>query len=1096
MADLAATNSATTKIELELNKDYICPITHSLMQDPVLAEDGISYERSALSLWLLEHATLPYANTIAKTFSLHPNVLLRTTIVQYLTKLSPDQQQKIITARQEMIDENEQNIVTKIATMTDLPEEKIYFLVSLILANNNKIFITACKTKNLSAVKFCLRFRNLIENLSAYDNAALLAACSVHKTATNYENDMIEIVKLLLANQQVKAKIAAKNNLALQLACEQVISKRFSTKLVQILLSYPEVTRELQGHTTNPQILECILKESNNENLDEASLQLILLAKNDSQDYLYPGILSSCAENNQAALRSACKWMNDSIVEILLERGATPTNEILISSLTESCRLKNAHSIMLYEDNHIEENKLHEEEYKPCTIFNMFFAADEQGQPKYPQMIVNEELLRCLAAEELLMPVAAMVLYTTDGRIKYNSEQISAAYLLGMLEPRIYQRLTPFNCGFFIAIINYLKTISINFDQTEQKTTAITLETITNFLAENLSTTSNILIGFVNSKYTIFTSENYINFIDSWSYRSVYLDTLCRPPYSDVWQQMVFQNDKLKSLISAIITADNCKILVEACTAKRLDVLNTYLQFPGVLDKLKEPNCANSILVAACSVINLDHNVDDHSGLSIELYKSSWSHYFYETPNSLLSIDDTVENIILILPSVKLVKFLLQHDFISAAVDLNNNAALACACIHNSANNIAIVKLLLGFDAVTRKLQDETTNPLILTNASGIFTDTSHTDANQILQMLFAKNKTGSLLYPGVAITINANNNAALRKACTMLALANLQALLKHGATPDQDILLCALNSFHHGSITSYEDLMHAALTLFFSRNPNGSSEYAAKIIYDNFFMACLNTKNIFGKKIAINILQDKDYKFKFHAVQLTVPGALTIIDQLLNNTQYHYIDDRIIVDLTLTRLMLKTIKEDAATVDQEHLNKIKMLALPCLSLLYKLLSTQVFVPISEHFRIQYNPNERKIEEFIRCMIMPPYHENWQPVVDNFLQALLTDMPGATADQKQKIILCVLKIQQIIISQVYQHSSQLRQQEEIRQQQSRINALDQTGSTQQLEPAAGPAFTRAAVRATAITLKSEHPRDQDVKTIERPAKTARPSSTP
>eukprot|EP00299_Pterocystis_sp_00344_P014758 c7329_g1_i2.p1 GENE.c7329_g1_i2~~c7329_g1_i2.p1 ORF type:complete len:186 (-),score=36.73 c7329_g1_i2:75-632(-) len=38
---------------------FYCPITHEIMDDPVTAEDGFTYERTAITAWLKDHNTSP-----------------------------------------------------------------------------------------------------------------------------------------------------------------------------------------------------------------------------------------------------------------------------------------------------------------------------------------------------------------------------------------------------------------------------------------------------------------------------------------------------------------------------------------------------------------------------------------------------------------------------------------------------------------------------------------------------------------------------------------------------------------------------------------------------------------------------------------------------------------------------------------------------------------------------------------------------------------------------------------------------------------------------------------------------------------------------
>jgi hypothetical protein len=61
-----------------------CPITHEVFKDPVVAADGITYERSAITGWLTTHDTSPMTNTPLPNCELHPNNLVRTLIEELL----------------------------------------------------------------------------------------------------------------------------------------------------------------------------------------------------------------------------------------------------------------------------------------------------------------------------------------------------------------------------------------------------------------------------------------------------------------------------------------------------------------------------------------------------------------------------------------------------------------------------------------------------------------------------------------------------------------------------------------------------------------------------------------------------------------------------------------------------------------------------------------------------------------------------------------------------------------------------------------------------------------------------------------------------
>ena len=60
--------------------EYLCPITQSVMVDPVLGSDGRTYERSAITEWLRTHNTSPITREVMTATSLKPNYALRSLI--------------------------------------------------------------------------------------------------------------------------------------------------------------------------------------------------------------------------------------------------------------------------------------------------------------------------------------------------------------------------------------------------------------------------------------------------------------------------------------------------------------------------------------------------------------------------------------------------------------------------------------------------------------------------------------------------------------------------------------------------------------------------------------------------------------------------------------------------------------------------------------------------------------------------------------------------------------------------------------------------------------------------------------------------------
>ncbi len=50
----------------DIQQYLICPITLKLFNDPVLAEDGNTYEREAITQWIVQHGTSPKTKKVLK----------------------------------------------------------------------------------------------------------------------------------------------------------------------------------------------------------------------------------------------------------------------------------------------------------------------------------------------------------------------------------------------------------------------------------------------------------------------------------------------------------------------------------------------------------------------------------------------------------------------------------------------------------------------------------------------------------------------------------------------------------------------------------------------------------------------------------------------------------------------------------------------------------------------------------------------------------------------------------------------------------------------------------------------------------------------
>ena len=72
---------------MPLGHEYLCPITQELMEDPVIAADGISYERRAITQWLQKSKLSPLTGEMLKHTALTPNYGLKAAIDKYREKM-------------------------------------------------------------------------------------------------------------------------------------------------------------------------------------------------------------------------------------------------------------------------------------------------------------------------------------------------------------------------------------------------------------------------------------------------------------------------------------------------------------------------------------------------------------------------------------------------------------------------------------------------------------------------------------------------------------------------------------------------------------------------------------------------------------------------------------------------------------------------------------------------------------------------------------------------------------------------------------------------------------------------------------------------
>mmetsp|Transcript_42509 Transcript_42509/g.136389 ORF Transcript_42509/g.136389 Transcript_42509/m.136389 type:complete len:143 (-) Transcript_42509:101-529(-) len=76
----AGGGAAHDDLDSGLPEDVICPITQEVMENPVVAADGFSYEQGAIEKWFETHARSPCTGLYLDNKILVPNHALRGTI--------------------------------------------------------------------------------------------------------------------------------------------------------------------------------------------------------------------------------------------------------------------------------------------------------------------------------------------------------------------------------------------------------------------------------------------------------------------------------------------------------------------------------------------------------------------------------------------------------------------------------------------------------------------------------------------------------------------------------------------------------------------------------------------------------------------------------------------------------------------------------------------------------------------------------------------------------------------------------------------------------------------------------------------------------
>ena len=72
--------------------EFLCPISHDVMMDPVVSPSGVTYDRLYIDAWLEHNTHEPATNRHLRRGSLYPNLVLRQQIEAWLVSSKAEQE--------------------------------------------------------------------------------------------------------------------------------------------------------------------------------------------------------------------------------------------------------------------------------------------------------------------------------------------------------------------------------------------------------------------------------------------------------------------------------------------------------------------------------------------------------------------------------------------------------------------------------------------------------------------------------------------------------------------------------------------------------------------------------------------------------------------------------------------------------------------------------------------------------------------------------------------------------------------------------------------------------------------------------------------
>jgi uncharacterized protein YfcZ (UPF0381/DUF406 family)/DNA-binding phage protein len=164
--ELAKVLESVNVDQLKIPHEYFCPITLEIMEDPVVAADGFSYERRAITAWLSTHNNSPKTGEQLAHRALMANKTLKIIINEFVAKIPQLQQQDLIRQDLQMaIKLREEEIASLVAKRKAMSSQPVNVGHENKLSVENRVLDDGLNAK----VLLNARFLQKIALKSSYD---------------------------------------------------------------------------------------------------------------------------------------------------------------------------------------------------------------------------------------------------------------------------------------------------------------------------------------------------------------------------------------------------------------------------------------------------------------------------------------------------------------------------------------------------------------------------------------------------------------------------------------------------------------------------------------------------------------------------------------------------------------------------------------------------------------------------------------------------------------------------------------------------------------------------------------------------------------